>query len=74
MKIEVTPVCVHQDGWMDHGESFKGSHVIVGAYGVYLDGVEVIHRDRRVKRNRVPGHPWLARSVPYTSFRVSVEP
>lgn len=73
MRIEVTPECLHPDGFRDHGVPLVGQHVIVSSEGVCLDGEWVIKRDRRAKKNREPGHPWIA-EVPWTGFSVRVEP
>ena len=72
MKVSVTPVCFH-DGFTDRGDTVAGRHLIVSPDGVWVDGSQVIHRDRRAIRNREPGHPWLAEGHPWTSFRITVE-
>lgn len=58
--------------------SFKGGHAIVSIYGVWIDGKQVIERDRRMKSNRVAGHPWIAgdraADTAWQSFKVIVEP
>jgi hypothetical protein len=75
VKITVTPVCSHEDGYTDSGQPYKGQHAVISNEGVCLDGEWVIQRDRRMKKNREPGHPWIiGRTEPRTSFRVTVEP
>ena len=75
MKVTVTPICQHPDGFSDHGASYTGSHLVVSGWGVWVNGVIVIQRDRRAIRNREPGHPWLTEGTgPWTGFRVEVEP
>lgn len=57
--------------------TFKGSHVIIATLGVILDGTGVIERDRRMKSNRVDGHPWLSAdrqdATAWAGFRVNVD-
>ena len=57
---------------------FVGSHLIVSADGVWLDGDRLVERDRRMKVNRVPGHPWIMadrlNDVTWQSFRIEVDP
>lgn len=75
MKVIVTPECNHDSTWYDHGEPFVGRHVLVSSEGVCLDGVWVIRRDRRMKTNRMQGHPWLTDDEgPWTTFTVDVQP
>lgn len=85
MKITVTPVCRHPDGYIDHGPAITGRGVVINRDGVWLDGQAVIQRDRRAIKAREKGHPWLvteSHSSPgtrvlrgaWTGFRVEVEP
>lgn len=88
MKITITPTCEHRTpegslGYTGSGEPMVGRHVVISAEHVILDGDCVIVRDRRLKRNREPGHPWLTTTTPrlghrdfavWTGFRVTVEP
>jgi hypothetical protein len=74
MKITVTPICQHLDGFHDAGEPYVGQRAIITREGVWLDEEPVVVRDRRIKRNREPGHPWFADGAPRTGFRVEVEP
>lgn len=74
MKVHVIPVCIHPDGFRDRGEVITGSHATIGSFGVYLDGHMVLERDRRIKRNREPGHPWISQGAGWTTFEVLVEP
>ena len=73
VKVSVTPFCLHADGWSDHGEAYEGTHLVVNHQGVWVDGEQVIYRDRRARVNREKGHPWLADGAPYSGFSVSVE-
>lgn len=83
MRVTVTPICRHADGWTSQGLPFVGSHVIVSRNGVILDGEHVIRRDRRAIVNREKGHPWVSegvhpdpryRTVVWTSFDIEVKP
>jgi hypothetical protein len=83
MKITVSPQCKHEDGYTSSGMPFTGHHAIVSSLGVWIDGEQVIWRDRRAIKNRTPGHPWLTgngnpdskyRNIVWTTFHVDVEP
>ena len=85
MTIYVTPVCHHgpddpdSPGFSGSGSPMVGKHVVVSADGVWLDGEQVIARDRRMKKARHHGHPWLTERYAlfqqaWTGFRVQVEP
>ncbi len=61
------------------GEPITGRHVVVSADGVWLDGEPVIQRDRRIKKNRMPGHPWIEHMKPeeywpIQTFHVTIDP
>ncbi len=88
MRITVTPIDIHPaeghpEPHSGRGEPIIGKHsVIVHARGVWLDGVQVIAKDRRAKKNRQVGHPWLTSrrrpndnrfEINWTSFTVEVE-
>jgi len=95
MKVSVTPVCTHRASiddkdqwsgpieWTSQGEPFEGRSMTVTLDGVWVDGQQVIRRDRRSKKDRQPGHHWLTsnghadpnlRNIGWTGFRVEVEP
>jgi hypothetical protein len=78
VKVTVTALDTHptegHPGEYHSYEQAEGQHVIVGHFGVILDGKHVIVRDRRMKVNREPGHPWIAFGRGWTSFTVDVEP
>lgn len=57
---------------MGSGDPYEGQHLIVSPWGVWVDGEQVIYRDRRMKVNREPGHPWIADGAAYTGFYVDV--
>lgn len=59
MKITVTLLCRHDDGYSNH-EDLMGSHAVISARGVLLDGKPVVWRDRRARKNREAGHPWVS--------------
>lgn len=72
--VRVTPFCLHADGWSDHGARYGGYRLIVGSDGAFIDGKQVIRRDRRMKKNREAGHPWLTNDgKAWTGFHVEVE-
>ena len=73
VRVAVTPTCRHDDGWLDHGTPFEGRSLIVHSGGVLVDGKWVIRRDRRMKKNRTPGHNWLGGGTAWTGFDVDVE-
>jgi len=77
VKVYVRPVCDHSwigdNTFTNSGKAYEGTHLIVNHQGVWVDGQQVIYRDRRAKVNREKGHPWLAEGAPYTGFLVSVE-
>lgn len=58
--------------------SFRGQHLIASSWGVWLDGDQVIERDRRMKSNRIPGHPWMLsdrkNSLAWVTFKVDLNP
>jgi hypothetical protein len=73
MKVVVTLECRHADGFSDHRDR-SGGRVFVGNDTVILDGLEVVKRDRRPRREREPGHPWLdVDGATWTGFTVRVE-
>ena len=74
MKVTVTPICSHPDGYSNSGDRLVGQHAIISRDGVWLDGEKVVSRDRRAKVNREAGHPWIAGVTTWTGFRVDVEP
>jgi hypothetical protein len=57
---------------------FSGSHAVISTEGVCLDGTWVIRRDRRMKSNRIAGHPWMVEDrqvlTGWANFRVEVDP
>lgn len=59
MKITVTPVCTHPDGYSNSGATMRGRGIVVNRDGVWLDGQPAIARDRRPVKDREAGHPWL---------------
>lgn len=69
--VSVTPVCKHEDGWRGSDESIIGHTLTVNHDYVIVDGAIVIHRDRRAKKNREPGHKWLdSKGQAWTSFTI----
>lgn len=90
MKVSVTPHCNHRDvpgapdpSYIGSGLTVTGQHAVISRNGVYIDGQPIILRDRRAKRNRSVGHPWVSSTgypdkridgIGWTGFSISVEP
>lgn len=72
--IDTHPTDGHPDSYHDYMMVGKGSHLVVGSAFVIVDGEIVLTRDRRAKRNRTPGHPWISANREWTTFTVTVEP
>lgn len=88
MKIIVTMECRHDDGYSNH-ETVEGKLAVIHRDGVILDRLPVVWRDRRAKKNREAGHPWISSKrgpewedhpqhvheiEAWTTFSVRVEP
>lgn len=74
MRVTVTPICKHPDGWTDSGTPETGERLAVSEDLVLLDHVPAMRRGLR-SEGLPPGHPWLDRNgQAWTSFRVEVEP
>jgi hypothetical protein len=83
MKVYVTaidqhPVEGHPGDFRDSALVGVGQHVVVSSHGVIVDGVWVLRKDRRAKKNRQAGHPWLTEVggnyKHWTTFAVNVDP
>lgn len=68
------PVDGHPEKYDDWHELATGTSITANSDYVIVDGEIVLRRDRRMKKNRIPGHPWLDEDgLYYTTFDIRVE-
>lgn len=73
IRVSVTPICAHEDGFTDSGATVEGSSLVVNENGVWVDGDTVLIRDRRMIKNRTPGHPWMNVQLTQSWTGITVE-